>query len=226
MGRFLQQICALMVFELRLIKRRSQDTFMVIMFFILIAVLFPFALGPAAPLLERVAGGVLWVAALLALLLSLERLFANDWQDGGLEQWAQAPLALEWLVMIRLLGHWLSITIPLLCIIPLLGLWYHLPAWPIFILCLSLLLGTPCLLMMGAFGAALILGARRSGLLVALIILPLYIPMVIFGAGSVESALTGGIVRPYLSLLAALMVLLLAASPWAIAAILRLALSE
>jgi heme exporter protein B len=210
--------------ELRLALRQGGDAAMVVAFFVLTVILFPFGVGPEPELLARIAAGILWVTALLAALLSLERLFQADYEDGSLEALALLPLALEAQVLAKCLAHWLVTGLPLTLAAPLLALLLHLDAAGYPILVLSLLIGTPSLSLVGAVGAALTLGARRGGVLLSLLMLPLYIPVLIFGVLAVEASIAGFGARPHLLLLAALLVGALPLAPVAAAAALRQAL--
>jgi heme exporter protein B len=171
-----------------------------------------------------VAPGVVWVAALLASLLSLPRLFADDYRDGSLEQMLLSPNPMVLLALGKALGHWLIYGIPLLLIAPLLGMQFSLTPEAIGVLMLSLLIGTPILSLLGSVGAALTLGLRGGGVLLTLLILPLYVPALIFGAGAVDSSLSGLGAESHLSLLAAFLVATLLASPWITAAALRVSI--
>jgi heme exporter protein B len=197
---------------------------MVVAFFVLTVILFPFGVGPEAALLARIAAGILWVTALLAALLSLERLFQADWEDGSLEALALMPLPLEAQVLAKCLAHWLVAGLPLIVVAPLLALLLHLDAAGYPALLLSLLLGTPTLSLIGAVGAALSLGARRGGVLLSLLVLPLYIPVLIFGVAAVEAAIGGFGAKPHLLLLGALLAGAVVLAPVAAAAALRQAL--
>ena len=210
--------------DLRLALRQGGDAAMVVAFFALTVILFPFGVGPEAELLARIAAGILWVTALLAALLSLERLFQADWEDGSLEALALMPLPLEAQVLAKCLAHWLVAGLPLILIAPLLALLLHLDRAGYPALLLSLLLGTPSLSLVGAMGAALSLGARRGGVLLSLLVLPLYIPVLIFGVAAVEAAIGGFGARPHLLLLGALLAGALVLAPVAAAAALRQAL--
>jgi heme exporter protein B len=210
--------------DLRLALRQGGDAAMVVAFFVLTVILFPFGVGPEPELLARIAPGILWVTALLAALLSLERLFQADYEDGSLEALALLPLALEAQVLAKCLAHWLVTGLPLTLAAPLLALLLHLDAAGYPILVLSLLIGTPSLSLVGAVGAALTLGARRGGVLLSLLMLPLYIPVLIFGVLAVEASIAGFGARPHLLLLAALLVGALPLAPVAAAAALRQAL--
>jgi len=210
--------------DLRLALRQGGDAAMVVAFFVLTVILFPFGVGPEAALLSRIAAGVVWVTALLAALLSLERLFLADWEDGSLEALALMPLPLEAQVLAKCLAHWLVAGLPLIVVAPLLALLLHLDAAGYPVLLLSLLLGTPTLSLIGAVGAALSLGARRGGVLLSLLVLPLYIPVLIFGVAAVEASIGGFGARPHLLLLGALLAGALVLAPVAAAAALRQAL--
>jgi len=195
-----------------------------IFFFVIVVSLFPLGIGPEPALLKKIAPGVLWVAALLATLLGLPRLFAADHLDGTLEQMALSPSPLAVLIAGKIAAHWLLCGLPLVLLAPLLGLQFGLDMQTLGILGLSLLLGTPLLSLIGAMGAALTLGVRGGGVLLALLILPLYIPALIFGAGAVEAQSAGLGVEGHLSLLAALLALAVFFAPWATTAALRIAL--
>jgi heme exporter protein B len=210
--------------DLRLATRQGGDAATALGFFVLTVVLFPFGVGPELEVLQRIAPGVLWVTALLAALLSLERLFQVDYDDGSLEALALMPLPLEAQVLAKCLAHWLLTGLPLTLIAPVLALLLHLegPAYPVLIL--GLALGTPSLTLIGAVGAALTLGARRGGVLLSLLVLPLYIPVLIFGVAACEAAIAGFTPRPHLLFLAALLVLALPLTPIAAAAAVRQAL--
>lgn len=210
--------------ELTIALRRSSDILTPILFFAIIVALFPLGLGPEPAVLREVAPGVLWVGALLATMLTLPRLFAGDYADGTLEQLLLAPQPLALSVVAKVAAHWLLTGLPLLVLSPLFALQLQLPpaAWPA--LALSLLLGTPILTLLGAVAGALTLGLRGGGLLVSLLVLPLYTPVLIFGAGAVTAAATSLDTEAYFSLLGAFLVLALSFTPWATAAALRVAL--
>ncbi|HXE27702.1 MAG TPA: heme exporter protein CcmB [Stellaceae bacterium] len=210
--------------DLRLAFRQGGDAAMVIAFFVLTVVLFPFGVGPEPELLQRIAAGIVWVTALLAALLSLERLFQADYEDGSLEALALLPLPLEAQVLAKCLAHWLVTGLPLIIVAPLLALLLHLDPAGYPALIAGMVLGTPTLSLIGAIGAALSLGARRGGVLLSLLVLPLYIPVLIFGVAAIEAEIAGFGARPDLLLLAALLVLAVGLVPFAAAAALRLAL--
>jgi heme exporter protein B len=207
--------------DLRLALRQGGDAAMVIGFFVLTVILFPFGVGPEPQLLQRIAPGIIWVTALLAALLSLERLFQADYEDGSLEALVLLPLPLEAQVLAKCLAHWLVTGLPLTLVAPLLGLLLHLDLAGYPALILGMALGTPILSLLGAIGAALSLGARRGGVLLSLMVLPLYIPVLIFGVAAVEAESAGLAARPHLLLLAALLLAALALVPFAAAGALR-----
>jgi len=207
--------------ELRLALRHGSDTMMVLVFFVLAVILFPFGVGPAPETLARIAPGILWVTALLAAMLSLERLFASDYEDGSLEWLALAPLPLEITVLAKCLAHWLTTGLPLVLVAPLLGLLLNLDPSSYLTLVLAMALGTPALTLIGAIGAALTLGARRGGVLLSLLVLPLYIPVLIFGVGAVDAAIFDLDAGPRLLILGALSLFALALAPFAAAGALR-----
>jgi heme exporter protein B len=210
--------------DLLLALRRKSEVLTTLFFFVIVASLFPLAVGPEPALLRRIAPGVLWVGALLACMLSLNRMFAADHADGTLEQMALSPQPLAVLVTGKIAAHWLVSGLPLVLIAPVLGLQFDLDTRTLLVLAVSLLLGTPLLSLVGAIGAALTLGVRGGGVLLSLLTLPLYIPALIFGAGAVEADLSGLGAGGHLSLLAALLVLAAFFAPWATTAALRIAL--
>lgn len=210
--------------DLLLALRRKSEVLTAVFFFVIVVSLFPLGIGPEPVLLKKIAPGVLWVAALLSTLLGLPRLFAADHLDGTLEQMALSPSPLALLIAGKILAHWLLCGLPLVLLAPLLGLQFDLDGQTLGILSLSLLLGTPLLSLIGAMGAALTLGVRGGGVLLALLVLPLYIPTLIFGAGAVEAQSAGLGIDGHLSLLAALLALAVFFAPWATTAALRIAL--
>ena len=210
--------------DLRLAMRRRADIVSALFFFIIVVSLFPLGVGPEPELLRKLAPGVLWVAALLSTMLSLPRLFADDHRDGTLEQLALAPQPLALIVLGKVLAHWLVSGLPLALLAPLLGLQFNLSGDALWMLSLSLLIGTPALSGIGAIGAALTLGVRGGGVLLSLLVLPLYIPVLIFGAGAVDATVTGLGAQAHLSLLAALSLSGVFFAPWPSAAALRIAL--
>jgi heme exporter protein B len=208
--------------DLTLAWRRRADILSTVFFFIIVVSLFPLGIGPETQLLRSIAPGVIWVAALLASMLSLNRLFANDHQDGTLEQLLLTPQPVFMVVLGKVLAHWIVSEIPLVLIAPLVGLQFDIPNETLWILVLSLLIGTPVLSLIGSVGAALTLGLRGGGVLISILILPLYIPALIFGAGSVEASIMGTDPTPHLYLLAAFAIVSLLFSPWATGAALRI----
>lgn len=216
---------AVMRRDLRLAFRYGSDSLGAVVFFVLAVVLFPFGVGPGPEVLARIAPGVIWVAALLAAMLSLERLFQTDFEDGSLELLVLSPLPLPLLIVAKVLAHWLTTGVPLLLASPVLAVLLGLPTEGFGLLLAALALGTPSLSLVGAVGAALVLGARRGGVLVSLLVLPLYIPILIFGVAAVDAAVTGVAVRPPLLLLAGFLAAALALAPWAAAAALREAMA-
>jgi heme exporter protein B len=203
--------------------RRRADWLTTLFFFVIVVSLFPLGVGPEPAILRVIAPGILWVAALLASMLALPRVFASDYADGTLEQLALAPQPLAVLVLSKILAHWLLTGLPLVVMGPVLGLQFGMDADMLPVLFYSLLLGTPCLSLIGAIGAGLTLGVRGSGV-VALLVLPLYIPVLIFGAGAVEAVGVGTAPGGHLSLLGAVLMISLVVSPLASAAAVRVAL--
>jgi heme exporter protein B len=210
--------------DLRLALRQGGDTGLVLGFFVLAVVLFPLGVGPEPAVLRRIGAGIVWVAALLAALLSLDRLFQSDYQDGGLELIALSILPLELAVLAKCAAHWVATGLPLALISPFLALLVDLEPDAIPTLALGLFVGTPALSLIGSVAAALTLGARRQGILLSLLVLPLYVPPLVFGAGAVEAGAAGPGARAHLLILGALTLAALALCPWASAAALRQAL--
>ncbi len=213
-----------MVRDLRLLWRRRGDALQPALFALLVVVLFALALGGEPRALASVASAVIWLAVLLAGLLALDTLFRGDAEDGSLEQWVLAPVPLSWLVLVRTFMHWATTALPLLVAAPFLGELLHLPRAELPVLMAGLALGTPLLSLLGAVVAALTIGMRRSGILVALLALPLYVPVLVFGAGSVAAAAQGLDPTGALLLLGAGLVLALVLAPLAAAAAIRIAL--
>ncbi len=210
--------------DLLLAMRRQSDVLTTLFFFIIVVSLFPLSVGPEMNMLRAMAPGIVWVAALLASMLSLGRMFSNDYQDGTLEQMLLSPQSLSLLVLGKALAHWLVTGIPLVLMAPILGIQYDLPVAALFVLTITLLLGTPVLSLIGAIGAALTLGLRGGGVLVSLLVLPLYIPILIFGAGAVEANMAGVEFDAHLSLIGAFLLVSLVFAPWAAASSLRISL--
>lgn len=211
--------------ELRLALRQGGDSLLVVMFFVLVVVLFPLGAGPEPGILSRIGAGIIWVSALLAAMLSMDRLYQSDFEDGSLELLVLSPAPLEIIVLAKAAAHWLTTGLPLIVASPLLGLLLNLEAEGIAVMLASLTLGTPALSLVGAIAAALVLGARRGGVLISLLILPLFIPILIFGVGAVDAALLELTYRPQLMVLSALLLLAAALSPWAAAAAVRQAVA-
>ena len=220
----LKIVLAVIARDWQLALRRQADIVAMLFFFIIVVSLFPLGIGPEQALLRKLAPGVLWVAALLATMLSLPRLFADDYRDGTLEQLALTPQPLGLVVFAKVIAHWLVSGLPLSLLAPILGIQFDLSLDALSVLTLSLLLGTPALSGIGAIGAALTLGVRGGGVLLSLLILPLYIPVLIFGAGAVDATVTGLGAEAHLSLLAAMTAAGVAFAPWAAAAALRISL--
>ena len=214
-------ISAVIQCEWRMAWRRGGDSILPLGFFILAAGLFPLALGPDTVQLTKVSGGVIWVLALLSVLLSLDRFFAFDAQDGTLPLFTLSPLPLSVLVLAKVLIHWMTTGLPVVLLAPILSLLLHFPTQHLGYLIGGLLLGTPTLSLIGAMGAALSLGARRAGILTILMVLPFYAPVLIFAMTALQSASKGLTVTSHFSLLAALLALGLALTPLATAAALR-----
>ncbi|WP_296890754.1 heme exporter protein CcmB [Thiobacillus sp.] len=210
--------------DLLLAMRRRADVATTLFFFVIVASLFPLGVGPDPKLLRVMAPGILWVGALLASMLSLGRLFAEDYADGSLEQLVLAPEPLTLVVIGKVVAHWLVSGLPLVLISPVIALQFDLPREAMVTLLLALLLGTPLLSLIGAIGAALTVGVRGGGVLISLLVLPLYVPVLIFGAGAVDASAMGMEAGGHLSILGALLLLGMVLAPWATAAALRISL--
>ena len=210
--------------DLRVSLRRRSDTFSTLIFFVMVASLFPLGVGPEPQLLRTMAPGVLWVAAMLASMLSLPRLFADDHNDGTLEQMLLSTHPLALLILGKTMAHWVGSGLPLVLLSPVLALQFDLSASAIGVLVLSLMLGTPILSLVGSMGAALTVDLRSSSVLLSLLVLPLTIPVLIFGAGAVEAHIAGLGVAGHFSLLGALLIVSLMAAPWVAAAALRISM--
>lgn len=216
---------ALLARDLKLLWRRRGDAAQPILFALLVVALFALALGGNPELLQRVAAAVLWLSVLLAGLLSLDTLFRGDAEDGSLEQWLLSPVPLPWLVAVRVFSHWLTTAFPLVLVSPLLAELMQLPRAQLPVLVASLALGTPLLSLLGAVVAALTVGMRRSGILLALLVLPLYVPVLVFGAGAAAAAAQGFDASGALLLLGAGLVVSLLLAPLTAAAAIRIASS-
>lgn len=203
--------------DLNLAMRQGVDSMTVVMFFVLVVIIFPFGVGPEPNILARIASGVIWVAALLASTLSLERLFQVDYEDGSLELLSLSSVALEVIVLAKVSAHWLTTGLPLIITAPLLAVLLNMNKEGFLVLILALVVGTPSLSLIGAVGAALILGARRGGVLLALIILPLYLPVLIFGVSAVDAIIYGFEAKAQLLILCAFLLAALPLCTWAAA---------
>ena len=215
---------AMVARDLTLAMRRKADVLTTLFFFLIVVSLFPLGVGPQMETLRLIAPGVIWVAALLASMLSLGRLFSDDYLDGTLEQIVLLPHPLSVLVLCKVLAHWLVTGVPLVIFSPLLGMQLGMNSDEITLLMLTLSLGTPVLSLIGSVGAALTLGLRGGGVLVSLLVLPLYIPVLIFGAGAVEAAAAGLEIKAHLSLIGAFLVLSAMFAPLATSAALRISI--
>lgn len=211
--------------DLTLAFRRRAEMINPLLFFVLVTALFPLGIGADPNQLRAIGPGIIWVAALLAALLSLETIFRSDFEDGSLEQIMLSPHPLSVLTLAKVCAHWLVTGLPLLITAPLLGLLLDLSGDAIVTLMKTLALGTPALSTIGAIGVALTVGMRRGGMILSLLVLPLYVPILIFGAGAVSAAAAGLPIHAHLSLLAALLVLSVSLAPAATAASLRISLS-
>jgi heme exporter protein B len=212
--------------DMTLAMRRKAEVITAVFFFVVVAALFPLGIGPDMATLRLTAPGILWIGALLACMLSMGRLFAADYADGTLEQMALSPNGLSVLVAAKILAHWCLSGLPLVLLAPILGLQFDLPTNALWVLTLSLLVGTPLLSLIGAIGAALTLGVRGGDVLLSLLVLPLYVPALIFGAGAVQAEMSGLGASAHLSVLTAMALVAAVFSPWASAAALRLALES
>ena len=210
--------------DLVLAMRRRADVLTTLIFFVMVVSLFPMGVGPEMDMLRKMAAGVLWVAALLASMLSLGRLFSADYLDGTLEQMMLAPQSLSMLVLGKMVAHWMSSGLPLVLMAPVLGLQFDMSIKALGVLMVTLLLGTPVLSMIGAIGAALTLGLRGGGVLLSLLVLPLCIPVLIFGTGAVGAVTAGLSFAPHLSLLGAVLILAVVFTPWVTAQALRISM--
>ena len=208
--------------DLILAWRRRADVLATLFFFIIVVSLFPLGIGPERETLRTIAPGVVWVAALLASMLSLGRIFGNDYQDGTLEQLLLTRQPAYLVVLAKVLAHWIVAEVPLVVIAPVLGLQFGLSQNGLAIVVVSLLLGTPVLSVIGSVGAALTLGLRAANVLVALLVLPLYIPVLIFGSGAVQASVTGSSPQAWLLLLGATLIVSLVFAPWATSAALKI----
>ena len=208
--------------DIRLALRQGGAVVLAVAFFVLAVILFPLGVGPEPGILQRISAGVVWVAALLAALVSLDRLFQADFEDGSLDLLALGPLPLEILVVAKCTAHWITTGLPLIIAAPILALLLNMEVAGLLTLIGAMLLGTPTLSLIGAIGAALTVGVRRGGTLLTILVLPLYIPVLIFGVAAIDGAISGLGARPHLLILGGLFLGSLALTPWATAAALRL----
>jgi len=226
------EVSLLQIFQLALKRdillayRKRGELVNPLVFFLIVATLFPLGISPNPEFLAQIAPGVVWVAALLATLLSMDSLFRSDYDDGSLEQMLLSPHPLSLLVLAKVTGHWLMTGLPLAIMSPLLGLMLYLPESGYWALVISLLLGTPVLILIGAIGAGLTVGLRKGGVLLSLLVLPLFIPVLIFGAGTVLAGVNGLPIGGYLALLGAMLALALALAPLAISAAIRISAAQ
>lgn len=211
--------------DLLLVMRRRSEAINPVLFFIIVASLFPFGTGSDSALLQQIAPGVVWVAALLATMLSLDAIFRSDFEDGSLEQLMLSPHPASVLVLAKVVAHWLVTGLPLLIAAPFMALLYGLPLASLPTLLISLLIGTPVLSLVGSVGVALTVGLRHGGVILSLLVLPLYVPVLIFGSGAVDLAVEGFSPDANLYMLSAMLVLAAVLTPWPAAAALRLSLS-
>ena len=210
--------------DLRVAMKRKVEVLSGLFFYLVVATLFPLAIGSDLDILRKIAPGILWVGALLSSMLTLGRLFEADWQDGTLEQLVLTPHNLSLLVLAKILAHWLLCSLPLVLMSSILGFMFDLPLDYAWVMMATLLLGTPILSCLGAIASALTLGLRGGGVLISLLVLPLYVPVLVFGTGAVESLAAGLGVQAYFSILLAILLPALFFSPWACAQALRVAL--
>ena len=210
--------------DLLLVMRRKSEVLTALFFFVVVTSLFPLGIGADAALLRKIAPGIIWVAALLSTLLGLQRMFAVDYADGALEQLALSPQPMVLLVTGKIIAHWIVCGLPLVLLAPVIGLQFDLDVSSLYVLMASLLLGTPVLSLLGSIGAALTLGVRGGSVLMSLLILPLYIPVLIFGAGAVYANSVGLETSGHFSLLGAILILALAFVPWVSTAAVKIAI--
>ena len=207
--------------DLSLVMRQGSDAFVVLIFFVVTVTLFPLGVGPDPLILQNLASGIVWVSALLAAMLSLDRLFQTDYDDGSLELLVLSPYPLEIVVLCKCFVHWLTTGLPIMVISPVLALMLNIKTGAFLYLITSMALGTPIISLLGAVGAALVLGSRRSGVLIALLIIPLTIPILLFGVGAIQAATEGYSASSPLMFLGALLLFSIALCPWVIASSLR-----
>lgn len=211
----------ILIRDLRLALRQGTDVAMVVTFFVITVTLFPLGVGPEPNILARIAAGVVWVTALLATMLSLDRLFHADYEDGSIDLLVLTPVPLELIVLAKIRAHWALTGLPLIVTAPVLAALLNMPGEGYAVMVFTMLLATPTLSLIGAVGAALALGARRGGVLISLLVLPLYIPVLIFSVAAVDAAITGLSPRPHMLILGAMLAAALPLAPWAAGAALR-----
>ncbi|MGR8999247.1 MAG: heme exporter protein CcmB [Gammaproteobacteria bacterium] len=211
--------------DLVLALRRRSEIANPLLFFILVITLFPLGIGAQPNLLQAIAPGIIWVSALLAAMLSLDSLFRSDFDDGSLEQILLSPYPASILVLAKIIAHWLVTGLPLLIIAPLLAVFLGMPTHSLGILLLTLLLGTPVLSLIGAIGVALTVGLRRGGMILSLLVLPLYVPVLIFASNAVEMAGSGLPVNAQINILISILLLALVLAPWPTAAALKMSIN-
>jgi len=209
--------------EILLAVRHGADSCIIILFFVIVVILFPLSVGPEPGILTRISAGIIWVSALLSVMLSMDRLFQADYEDGSLDLLILTPQPLELIVIAKTCAHWITTGLPLIFVSPLLALFLNMNSSGYITLLVALALGTPTLSLIGSIGASLILGARRSGVLLSLLVLPLFIPVLIFGVSAVDAAMTDLSSKPQLLILGGLFLTALVLCPWASASALRLA---
>ena len=207
--------------DLSLVMRQGSDAFVVLIFIIVTVTLFPLGVSPDPLILQNLASGIVWVGALLAAMLSLDRLFQTDYDDGSLELLVLSPYPLEIVVLCKCFVHWLTTGLPIMVISPVLALMLNIKTGAFLYLITSMALGTPIISLLGAVGAALVLGSRRSGVLIALLIIPLTIPILLFGVGAIQAVAEGHSASTPLMFLGALLLFSIALCPWVIASSLR-----
>ncbi len=222
----MKDIGALIYFELLHCFRRGFDVVTPLLFFTIVISLFPIATSTDPQLLMTIAPGIIWVAALLATLLSSSRMFSTEVQDGSMDAYILSPHPLTLLISIKIISHWLIYCLPLIIVTPILGLLLHIPGYSLWVLIMTLLLGTPVLSLLGAIGAALTAGVQNHGLLLPILILPLYIPILIFATGTVIQANAGLSVHAYYAIMGALILISLAFAPLASSAALRIGVQQ
>jgi heme exporter protein B len=213
-------------YEIQTTLRQAFAWLTPLLFFIIVISLFPFAIGPDIALLAKIAPSIIWVAALLAILLSINQLFQRDAEEGSLDLLLNSPHSLTLLVLCKMIAHWLTHCLPLILISPLLGFLLHLRPYEEYALIVSLLLGTPVLILLGAIGAALIVGIRNHGLLLPILIMPLYIPVLIFGTGTLVTAAAGQPLESYFAIMGALLLISSAFAPWLTSIALRIGVNQ